>query len=77
MDATRTNQKGKGLGSCNSVEENGGGRDKEDSKPSALVMGASSARIGSDLDQADVQEEATTHGEIPYGWIRAKLEPDC
>jgi hypothetical protein len=54
----------------------GGGCDEEDSKP-ALMVTSSAARIGSHSDQEVVQEQATTLGEIPYGWIRTKLEPDC
>jgi hypothetical protein len=36
-----------------------------------------SALTGSDAEQEVVQEEATTHLEIPLGWVRVKLEPDC
>jgi hypothetical protein len=39
--------------------------------------GTSCALIGVDRDQEVVQEEATTLDEIPYGWTRIKLEPDC
>jgi hypothetical protein len=74
MAATRANQRGKAIGSCPSVEEDGGGRDEEDSKPSLVT---SSALIGSYTDQEVVQEEATTPAEIPSGWTRVKLEPDC
>jgi hypothetical protein len=73
--AARTNQKGKATGICSSLEEDGGGCDEEDSKLPSLVT--SSARIGSYPDQEVVQEEATTRREIPLGWIRVKLEPDC
>jgi hypothetical protein len=71
----RTNQRGKAAASASSVEKNGGGRDKEDSKPSLVT--SSAARIGSHPYQEVVQEQATTLGEIPYGWIDIKLEPDC
>jgi hypothetical protein len=80
--STRTNQRedaSKATGtSCGSVEENGGGRDEEeDSKPS-LVTSSSSALTGSYPDREVVQaEEATTPDEIPSGWTRVKLEPDC
>jgi hypothetical protein len=57
------------------VEEDGGGRYEEDSDPS-LVM-ASGAPLESYPDQKVLQEEATTLGECPHGWTRAKLEPDC
>jgi hypothetical protein len=57
-----------------SVEEDGGDRDEEDSKPSPV---SSSALIGSYPDQEVVQEESTTPDEIPSGWVRVKLEPDC
>jgi hypothetical protein len=49
------------------LEEDGGGRDEEDSKPS-LVTG--SAPTGS------VVQEETASNETPFGWTRAKLEPD-
>jgi hypothetical protein len=74
MDA-RTKQRGKATASSSPVEEDGGGRDEEDSKPSLVT--SSAARIGSRSDQEVVQEQATPLGEIPYGWIRIKLEPDC
>jgi hypothetical protein len=71
----RTNQKGKATARSSSVEKNGGGRDERDLKPSLVT--SSAARIGSHSDQEVVQEQATTLGEIPYGWINIKLEPDC
>jgi hypothetical protein len=71
----RTNQRGKASASSSSVEENGVGRDEEDSKPSLVT--SSAARIAPHSDQEVVQEQATTLGEIPHGWIRIKLEPDC
>jgi hypothetical protein len=76
MAATRTNQRGEATLSClSSVEEDGGaGLDEQDSKPSAVT---SNARIGSSRGQEVVQEQATTLGEIPYGWTRLKVEPDC
>jgi hypothetical protein len=74
--AARTNQNGKTTtGSCSCVEEDVGGLDEEDSNPSLVT---STARIGSDPGQEVVQEEeATTLCEIPSGWARVKLEPDC
>jgi hypothetical protein len=71
---TRTNQRGKAAASSSPVEEDGGGSDEEDSKPYLVTVGA---RIGSSADQEVVQAQALTLGEIPYGWIRVKLEPDC
>jgi hypothetical protein len=72
----RTNQRVKATGSSSSVEEDGGGRDQEDLKPSPVTR--SPARIGSHPSREVVQEQATTTlGEIPYGWTRLKLEPDC
>jgi hypothetical protein len=66
---------GKATGSRSPVGEDGVGRDDEDSKPSLVT---SSAPIGSYPEQEVVQEEATpTPGEIPSGWTRVKLEPDC
>jgi hypothetical protein len=75
MAAVRTNRGGKATGSCSSIEEDGGGHDEEDSKPSAVTSNA--PILGSDPEQEVVQEEAITHREIPLGWIRVKLEPDC
>jgi hypothetical protein len=72
--ATTTNQRGNATGSCSSVEEDGGSRNDEDSNPSLVTR---SALTGSDAEQEVVQEEATTHLEIPLGWVRVKLEPDC
>ncbi len=74
MSATRTNKRGNATGSCSSVEDDGSGRDEEDSNPS-LVTG--SALTGSDPDQEVVQEEAPTDAYLPPGWTRTKLEPDC
>jgi hypothetical protein len=71
----RTNKRGKATASSSSVEEDGGGRDQEDLKPS--IVTSSVARIGSSPHQEVVQEQATKLGEIPYGWTRVKLEPDC
>jgi hypothetical protein len=68
MATSRSNQRGKATGSCSSLEEDGGGRDEEDSN---------SALIGSYPDQEVIQEEAATRCEIPSGWARVKLEPDC
>ena len=63
-----TNQRGKAIGSCSSVEEDGGGRVEDDS---------SRALIASYPVQEVVQEAAAiASGEIPFGWTRAKLEPD-
>jgi hypothetical protein len=70
----RTNQSGTARGSCSSVEDDRGGRDEEDSKPSSVTR---SAPLGSDPVQEVIQEQATTHLEIPLGWVRVKLEPDC
>jgi hypothetical protein len=70
----RTSLRSKAIGSSSPVEEDGGGRDEEDSKPSLVTTGA---RIGSSRYQEIVQEQAPTLGDIPYGWIRVKVEPDC
>jgi hypothetical protein len=72
----RTNKRGMASSSSTPVEENGGGGDEADLKPCLVTSGAAS-RIGSSADQEVVQEQATTLGEIPYGWIRVKLESDC
>jgi hypothetical protein len=70
----RTYQRGNAIGSCSSVKEDGCGRveDKEDSNPSLVTR---SALMGSSPSQEFVQEEAP--GQIPSGWTRVKLEPDC
>jgi hypothetical protein len=72
----KTNQRLKATGGSSYVEEDGGGRNEEDSKPSQVT---SDARIGSSLGQEEevVQEQATILGEVPHGWTRVKLEPDC
>jgi hypothetical protein len=59
--AASTNPGGVAIGSPTSVEENYSGRDEEDAIPSQDV----------------VQEEATYDKELPIGWTRVKLEPDC
>jgi hypothetical protein len=60
--AARTNQTGGGaIGSSPSSVEKDGGPDEDDSKSS----------------QAGVQEEATHDKNLPFGWKRVKLEPDC
>jgi hypothetical protein len=78
-----TNQRSNATGNCSSLEKDGsslvedGGRDEEESKPSLVT---SSELIGSDPGQDVVQEEATPDQvpfEIPSGWTRVKLEPDC
>jgi hypothetical protein len=71
----RTSQRGKATAFSSPVEEDGGSPDEGDAKPSLVTSTA--ARIGSHPDQEVVQEQATTLGEIPYGWTRVKLEPDC
>jgi hypothetical protein len=70
-----TNHRGKATLTCNSVGEDGLGRGKEDPSPSPV--NSSALRIGSYTDQEVDQEEATTPDEIPSGWTRTKLEPDC
>jgi hypothetical protein len=73
---TRQRGSGKATASSSSVEEDGEGRDEGDSKLSLVTSG--STLIGSDQDQeVVVQEETTSPREIPYGWTRVKLEPDC
>jgi hypothetical protein len=68
----RKNQRRNATGSSTFVEEDGGGWDEEDSKAYTSCV-----RIGSSPGQAVVQEQATTLGEVPSGWTRVKLEPDC
>jgi hypothetical protein len=72
-----TNQRGKATADSSSisVEEDGGGCDEDESKPSLVTGGA--ARKGSHPDQEVVPEQATTLGEIRCGWTQVKLEPDC
>jgi uncharacterized protein YbgA (DUF1722 family) len=69
----RTNQRGKAAGGSSSVEENGVGRDEDDSEP--CLVTSSAARTCSSPGQEAVQEQAATLGEIPHSWT--KLEPDC
>jgi hypothetical protein len=72
---SRINQRGKiSTASSSSVEEDAGGRDEEESKPSLVTSGAP---IYSSPGQEVVQDQATTLGKIPCGWTRVKLEPDC
>jgi hypothetical protein len=83
MAATpRTNQRGTSTAtgtSCGSVvEEDGGNRDDEEDSEPSLVTSSSALLTGSYPNQEAVQEEATTTpDEIPSGWKRVKLEPDC
>jgi hypothetical protein len=70
--AATTNPRG-GASGRSSVEKDGG-HDEEDSKPS-LVNSSSVLVVASYPDQEVVQEH--THYEIPSGWKRVKLEPDC
>jgi hypothetical protein len=72
--ADGTNQRNNATSSCSSVVEDDSGRDGEDSKPSLVT---SSVLTGSAASRDVVQEEAATSGEIPSGWTRVKLEPDC
>jgi hypothetical protein len=70
-----TNRRDNATFSGSHVEEDGVVRDEEDSKPS-LVTRISAPRIESCQDQEVVPEEVSV-GEIPFGWTRVKLEPDC
>jgi hypothetical protein len=73
----RTNQRGDASGSCSYVEKDSG-RDEEDSKPSPVT--SSALILASYPDEEVVQEEATddeSDDELPSGWTRLKLEPDC
>jgi hypothetical protein len=72
--ADMTNRRGNATFSDSYVEEDGV-REEEDSKPS-LATRTSSAGIDSCQDQEVVQEDVAV-GEIPSGWTRVKLEPDC
>jgi hypothetical protein len=77
MAARMTNQSGNPTGLCSSLEKDGGIRDEDDSKPPPVT---SCALIGSYPGQDVVKEEATPdqiRSEIPSGWTRTKLEPDC
>jgi hypothetical protein len=70
----RIKQRGNATASSSSLEEDGDGRDEEDSKPSLVTSGEP---IGSSPGQDVVQEQAPELGEIPHGWTRVKVEPDC
>ena len=75
--ADRTNQNGKTAGRCSWVEDDAGGLDEEDSNPSPVTGGAQTGSDpGQEVDQEE-DEEATTLCEVPSGWARVKLEPDC
>jgi hypothetical protein len=79
--SARTNQRGASTAAGairGSVEEeDGGNRDEEaDSKPS-VVTSSSALLAGNCPDKKVVCDEATTPDEIPSGWKRTKLEPDC
>jgi hypothetical protein len=71
--AATTNPRGGDIGSRSSVEKDGG-RDEEDATPSLVI--SSSALIASYPNEEVIREEST-HYEIPSGWKRVKLEPDC
>jgi hypothetical protein len=62
---TRTKQRGKATGSCSSFEEDGGGLDEVDSKPSLVT---SSAALIDPLPDQEVIQEEEARGEIPSGW---------
>jgi hypothetical protein len=70
----RPNQRGNSIGIFGSVEQDVG-RDEEDSTPS--LKSSSIALIGSYPDQGEVEQDEATPREIPFGWTRVKLEPDC
>jgi hypothetical protein len=73
--ASRTNHGGdKAAFTCGPVEDDVRGRGEEEFNPSLVTSGA---QTDSHADQEVDQEEATTPDEIPSGWTRAKLEPDC
>jgi hypothetical protein len=74
--AAMTNQRGNATDTCTSLETDGGPNEEEDSKPSPVTSSGSSAVIASNPGHQVVQEEPTA-GQIPSGWIRMKLEPDC
>jgi hypothetical protein len=75
ISASTNPRGGDAIGDRSSVEKDHGGRDEEDSKPSPVTT--SSPIVASSPDQEVVQEEATHYKEIPSGWKRIKLEPDC
>jgi hypothetical protein len=66
MAAARTKQRGEAAGGCGSVEEDGGGLDEEDLKPS-LVTGSAALTPDPLPDQEVIQEEEEARGEIPSG----------
>jgi hypothetical protein len=73
-----TNQRGKATvgASSSSLETDGGLIEEEDSKTPPVTSSGSSALIASNPGHQVVQEEPTA-GQIPSGWTRIKLEPDC
>jgi hypothetical protein len=63
----KANQRSKASGSSSSVVDS-----------TLSLLTSAGARIGSYQGQEEVApEQATTIGEIPCGWTRVKLEPDC
>jgi hypothetical protein len=79
--STSTNQRGASTATGTShgsvEEEDGVGRDEEDSKPSLVTSTNGALLSGNYPDQEVVREKATAPDEIPSGWKRLKLEPDC
>jgi hypothetical protein len=72
------NQRGKATGtSRSSLETDGGFLEEEDSKPSPVTSCGSRSVIASNPGHQVVQEEEPPAGQIPSGWTRMKLEPDC
>jgi uncharacterized protein YbgA (DUF1722 family) len=69
----RTNRRGNATGSGSSVMEDGGNGNEEDPKPTLVTSGP----LGACPVQEEVQEEPTRRDQIPSGWARVKLEPDC
>jgi uncharacterized protein YbgA (DUF1722 family) len=76
--AWKTPRGGSTVSCISSVEKDGGRDEEQDSKPSPVT--SSALILASYPDEEVVQEEATddeSDDELPSGWTRLKLEPDC
>jgi hypothetical protein len=73
--AAGTNLRGNATGRHSHVEEDGGGCDGEDSKPSPWT--GSAPPTGACPVQEEVVQEEAMGDQTLSGWTHAKFEPDC
>jgi hypothetical protein len=59
------------------VEEHRGCEEEDDSKPSLMTTHSVALISSYANEEFDQEEEEATTREIPSGWTRVKLEPDC